>query len=88
MSLLLLPGQQGFSEFLNVPPPDPRHGVNYVVRSGGGLAEAVNDDELAEYFKSGEYDERLSQIEAEETEIPTDAEMVSDVLYLPCSVVL
>lgn len=91
MSVLLLPGQRGFSAYLNIPPPDPRRGVNYVVRSGGGLTEAVDGEELTEYLNGGEYDERLSQIEAEdavEEEIVTHQGLVSDVLYLPCSVVL
>ncbi|NEP17821.1 MAG: hypothetical protein F6J97_13100 [Leptolyngbya sp. SIO4C1] len=87
MSKLLLPGDPGFSYYLNLPPPDPRQKVNYVVRSGGGLMEAVDDGGLAEYFSSGEYDERLSQIEEEN---PSEEILIegitSDVLYLPCSV--
>lgn len=77
-SLLLLPGEPGFNEILALPPPSNNRNVSYVVRSGGTLIESVDDAELEEYFDSGEYDERLEQIDIEEAE--------SDILYLPSSV--
>ena len=77
-SLLLLPGEPGFNEILALPPPSNNRNASYVVRSNGLLIEAVDESELEEYFDSGEYDERLEQIDIEEAE--------SDILYLPSSV--
>lgn len=91
---LLLPSDGiEFKKWLNVPPPTKER-CNYVVRYGGsGLVEAVTDSELEEYFNSGEYDDRLGEIEEEEkqesllsNEIPIDNGLRSSVLYLPISI--
>lgn len=87
VSPLLLPGQPGFNQILATPPPDPRRGVNYVVRTDSSLMEAVGDDDLEDYLQGGEYDERLDQIEQENSaEIPINEGLRSSVLYLPCSI--
>lgn len=78
--LLLLPGDSGFNEILATPPPTAGADVAFVVRPGGnGLIEGVSLDALDDYLQSGEYDERIEEIEAEEP---------SSLLYLPCEVVL
>jgi len=78
--LILLPGDPGFKEILATPPPTAGADVAFVVRPGGnGLIEGVSLDALDDYLQSGEYDERLEEIEAEEAP--------SSLLYLPCEVV-
>ncbi len=62
MSILLLPHEKGFQEILATPPPSPKD-VNWVVRAGGILMEAVSQKELDEYLQGGEYDERLKEID-------------------------
>ena len=88
---LLLPGQPGFAETLLIPPPSPGMSCDWVMRKGEMLMEAVTGDQLDEYFDSGEYDERLEEIEPEQpqtSEIPINEGLRSTVLYLPCSVAL
>jgi hypothetical protein len=69
-----------------IPPPDTNHA--YVVRPGGnGLMESVSIDELDEYLLSGEYDERLEEIEEEDTTTVIEIEQPrSNILYLPTAV--
>lgn len=83
--MLLLPGNPEFSRLLAVPPPNKGERF-YVVRPGGsGLMESVSDDELDEYLLSGEYDERLDEIDKQDS-IAINESITSDILYLPCSV--
>lgn len=72
---LLLPGDPAFYQTLGKTlPPDwqrvaQQHSGDYafVVRPGdGGVMEAVSQDEATEYYNSGEYDERLQEVEAED----------------------
>jgi hypothetical protein len=90
MGELLLPGQPGFNEILATPPPDPGREFNYIVRPGSsGVAEIASEAELTEYLNSGEYDERLAEIEIESnslTEVSINSNLRSDVLHLPCCV--
>ncbi len=72
--MILLPGDPGFSETLAAPPPNwgevaARDGSSYafaVRPDSGGVAEAVTLSELEDFLYSGEYDERLDEIAAEE----------------------
>ena len=81
--MLLLPGQPTFSQWLALPPPTAQRS-NYVVRPGScDVMEAVTDSELDEYLESGEYDERLDEIE--EQELSINPSLSSDFLYLPVS---
>lgn len=72
--MILLPGDPGFAETLAAPPPNwgevaARDGSSYAfaVRPGSaGVAEAVTLTELEDFIYSGEYDERLDEIEQEE----------------------
>jgi hypothetical protein len=67
-----------------IPPPDSDHA--YVVRPGGSrLMESVSVDELDEYLLSGEYDERLDEIEEEDAAIEIEQPR-SSILYLPTAV--
>lgn len=81
---LLLPGDPQFNAWMAIPPPDTNHA--YVVRPGGnGLMESVSADELDEYLLSGEYDERLDEIEEEDAVIEIEQPR-SNILYLPTAV--
>lgn len=81
--MLLLPGQPQFTKWLALPPPSTEN-CSYVVRPGSfGMMESVNDSQLDEYLNSGEYDERLDEIDNEELEI--NSNLWSSVLYLPIS---
>jgi hypothetical protein len=62
MGLLLLPHESGFQEILATPPPSPNR-TDFVVRAGGLLIEAVDQKELNEYLKGGEYEERMQEID-------------------------
>lgn len=86
-SLLLLPGQPGFNEILATPPPDPTKSKNFVVRKGGWVAESVDEQALQDYFDSGEYDERLDEIEQQNT-VEINQELRSNILYLPCTMTI
>lgn len=86
--LLLLPGDPGFNEILATPPPDPGRQYAYVVRAGQQAAEYVSAEDLQDYLEGGEYDQRLSEIDAQAQEVEINQDLTSDVLYLPCSVTL
>lgn len=75
---LMLPGHPDFNRILATPPPDPDRRKDFVVRKGGSLLESIDSSGLDEYFESGEYEERLEEIE----------EIESDLLYLPVSITL
>ncbi len=81
---LLLPGDPEFRFWLAIPPPDSQHA--YVVRPGGnGLQESVSVEELDDYLLSGEYDERLEEIDEEDAAIEIEQPR-SSILYLPTAV--
>ncbi len=71
---IILPGTHEFEETLAHLPPDWRDVAwrscgeyAHIVRpSSGGLIETVAREEAEEYYFSGEYDERLSQIPSDE----------------------
>ncbi len=71
-----------------IPPPDGDYA--YVVRPGGSpLMESVTPDELEEYLLSGEYDERLEEIEEEDADLESVVEIEqprSSILYLPTAI--
>lgn len=71
--LLLLPGDPGFYETLSRPPELNRDDRQlFVVKPGSLLMEPVNDSEMIEYLYSGEYDERLSEIDGNDSEDEID----------------
>ncbi|NEP19612.1 MAG: hypothetical protein F6J97_22430 [Leptolyngbya sp. SIO4C1] len=92
MTQLIYPGHSEFQAWLAVPPPDSRQQVCYVHRPGAAVAEAIELGQIEDYLLSGEYEERLDEIEgaesARETTAPVNQGVQSDVLYLPASVVL
>jgi hypothetical protein len=71
--MLILPGDPEFNLTLATPPPNWRQVAErlsgeyaFVARAGSGMLEPVSFGELDEYLDGGEYDERMSEIEAEE----------------------
>jgi len=82
--MILLPGDPGFAETLATPPPNwgqvaAQDGSSYAfaVRPGsGGVAEAVTLTELEDFLNSGEYDERLDEIEAEDALYEEDIPLI------------
>lgn len=64
-SKLILPGTQEFEDFLSgeVLPPTQRGDSVFIQRPGSLLLEAVSPEEAQEYLCSGEYDERLAEMD-------------------------
>jgi hypothetical protein len=89
---LIYPGHPDFQAWLALPPPAPRKNVCYIHRPGAAVAEAIDVEVLDDYLLSGEYDERLDEIEGNQSVSPNaephNEEFSSDVLYLPVSVSL
>lgn len=65
-SPLILPGDPDFHFLLGSTPPPAPQGQAFVVRPGSVIMEPVSDREFDEYVNSGEYDDRLAEIEDEE----------------------
>lgn len=87
MSGLILPGDPEFNSTLATPPPGWRDAAAkdgdtfaFVVEPGSGLARCVGSKGLEDYLNSGEYDERLLEIEDDELE---EEEEEEGLLYLP-----
>jgi hypothetical protein len=60
MTRIILPGDPDF----NIATPPPTDGDRlFVVRPGSLLMEAVSSAEMDEYLLSGEYDDRISEME-------------------------
>ena len=62
-SPLILPGDPEFDFALGSTPPPAQQGQAFVVRPGSLIMEPVTDQEFDEYVQSGEYDDRLAEIE-------------------------
>lgn len=69
-SPLILPGDLEFDLTLNGVLPPVQDGVQplYVQRPGSLLVEAATPEEMTEYLLSGEYDERLEEMDDWEEE--------------------
>lgn len=66
MDRLILPGDPEFSLTLGVTLPPAAPDAVFVVRSGSLILEPVAPAEATEYLNSGEYDERMDEIEDED----------------------
>lgn len=63
-SPLILPGDIEFECTVNsILPPSERKDVVYIQRPGSLLLEAVPPEEVYEYLGSGEYDERIAEMD-------------------------
>lgn len=87
MSGLILPGDPEFDRTLATPPPGWRDAAAkdgdtfaFVVEPGSGLVRCVGSQGLEDYLNSGEYDERLQEIDDDYKE---EEEEEEDFLYLP-----
>lgn len=73
--LIMLPTDPEFNRILATPPPDPGQEYSYIVRPGAAIQERVTIEQLDEYLLSGEYDERLQEIDRTELLIAERAEL-------------
>lgn len=73
--LIMLPADPGFNQILATPPPDPGREYAYVVRPGAAIMERATLEQLDEYLLSGEYDERLEEIDSKELLIAERSEL-------------
>ncbi len=76
-SRLILPGDPAFSWTLGTAlPPTQNQDAVFIQRPGSLLLEPVTGRDLDEYLLSGEYDDRMAEIETEEAELAQqEAEM-------------
>jgi hypothetical protein len=67
MSPLILPGDPEFAITLGTALPPATPDAVFIVRPGSLLMEPVSADEATEYLNSGEYDDRLLELDDDAT---------------------
>lgn len=65
--MIILPGDPEFELTLGIISPPSTAEAVFIVRAGSLLMEPVSPAEATEYLYGGEYEERLAEIDADET---------------------
>lgn len=67
MPRLILPGDPEFYMTLGTVTPPAAPDQVFIVRAGSLILEPASPDEVDEYLHSGEYDQRLDEMESEDS---------------------